>query len=499
MEIENIIDKDLNEVYETLEKYNYFDKENHKTFSDSFSNNDSILSCENYVNKANFTFDQIHSIEKIEDEIWDLEFSFTKTYFATCSRNGIIGIFKLEINNEMQLSELNFEENNKIMKRKNCNNTECLNVTNNNNIVTVDNNNLINIDNINSSLKKKETLFYLNIVCLNNFLSHKKSVTSISWSKNEKFLLSSSVNKEIFLWDPFQGNLIKKFSSHNDIVSSVKWLNNETFVSGSIDKKMRIESIEKGLICAETFSRIRKILISDFYNCIILLPSSLNDIVFYDYKQFREINRLTEMDPIISGNISKKDEGRHLIVNLSKVNASINLYEISNLKLINKFYGHFQEQYSIECTFGGDYDEFIICGSEDANIYIWHISDSIPIRVIKGHTGTINSCNMIKILDKNLIFSASDDHTLRIWGANNINVNFIDKTSNNNTKKKNTISCNRNSGNFSVNNAQNSYVATQNAIFDVVDMSNFRTNNNEISLNNGSREESSDYYIEEDE
>jgi WD40 repeat protein len=485
LNIENIIDKNINEIYDTLEKYNHFDNDLSKSLNDSLSNNDSFITYENYsINKSNFTFDQIYSIEKIEDEIWHLEFSITNTFFATCSRNGIISIFKLEINHNNLIKE----------------NQEMLieSETQDKNGFNHKENNLINLDNIlisnNNKLKTNENaLASLTIKCLNNFLSHRKSVTALSWSKNEKHLLTSSTNKEIFLWDPFEGQLIKKFLEHSDIVSSVKWITNDTFVSGSIDKRMRIEHIEKGLVCYETFSRIRKVLISEFYSCIIILPSSMNDIIFYDYKNFREINRITEMDPIISGNISKKDEGKRLIVNLSKVNASINLYEISNMKLINKFYGHAQEQYCIECNFAGEFDEFIICGSEDANIYIWHIADSIPIRIIKGQTGTINSCNLIKILDKNIIFSASDDHTLRIWGAKNINIDFIDNSANRNNKKKNSSK-----GRFSAN-SNHSTNAQNHAIFDVVDMSNWGIHNNDVSLNDESREESSDYYVEEEE
>lgn len=505
MNIESIIDKKIDEVYETLGEYNHFDADLSKSFNDSLSNNDSMISYENcYINKSNFTFDQIFSIEKIEDEIWHMEFSPSNTYFATCTRNGIISIFKIELNNNFpnnkEKSEASLEQE---ASQKN-------GFTKENNLINLDLilniNNPNNIDNI-TKQKSSDTnsLKSITIKCLNNFLAHKKSVTSLSWSKNEKHLLTSSANKEIFLWNPFEGQIIKRFQAHSDIVSCVKWISNDTFVSGSIDKRMRLEHIEKGLICSETFFRIRKVLISEFYNCIIILPSSLNDVVFYDFKNFREINRLTELDPIISGNTSKKDDGRHLIVNLSKVNASINLYEIGNLKLINKFYGHAQEQYSIECCFAGEFDEFIICGSEDANIYIWQISDSIPIRVIKGHTGCINACNLIKVLDRNVIFSASDDHTIRIWGAKNINVEFIDASSTkSNSRKKSgfqgkNVALNSNSVNGINNSGNNNNFGQANAIFDVVDMSNWAAHNIEAILNNESREESSDNYMEEDE
>jgi WD40 repeat protein len=334
---------------------------------------------------------------------------------------------------------------------------------------------------------KENEKILIKINCLVSYHSHNKSVTSISWSKNEKFLLTSSISKEIFLWNPFEPRLLKKFNTYTDIVSSVKWINEELFVAGGIDKKMKIESIERGQICSESFSRIRSILISQGYHYIILIPASINDIVFYDYKNFKEVNRLTELDPIISANISQKDEGSQLIVNLSKVNASINLYEISNLKLKNKFYGHTQEQYSIECSFAGEYDEYIICGSEDACIYIWHISDSIPIRKIKGHTGSVNSCYLINLFNNDLIFSVSDDHTLRLWGNKGILIEYEDST---NLKKKNQKEIMEINGNNKIENKMR--------VFDVINPDN--NNNIDISLgdDDGSEDESSHYYTEED-
>lgn len=468
MDIEIVIDKEIEEVYETFEKYkNYssFKKEN-KIKNNSYNHIEGVNQEANLHINNTFSFQQIFSIEKNEEEVWHLEFTLSNSHFATCNRNGVICIFRFE-NKESRKDIHNIHEINILYG---------LNSKKN------------NIDNI--EFNKFNSNHFV-IKSLNSFLAHKKSVSCLSWSKNEKFLLTSSINKEIFLWDPFEGVVIKKFITHSDIVTSVKWINDETFVSGSIDKKMRIESIEKGLIFSETFARIRKILISELYNYIIILPASLNDIILYDCKNFREVNRLTELDPIISANISQKDQGRQLIVNFSKVNASINLYEISNLKLINKFYGHSQEQYQIECNFAGDFDEFIICGSEDASIFIWHVSDSIPIRVIKGHTGCINSCHLIKFFEKNLIFSASDDHTIRIWGPKDVTIEYIDDAA---SHKKNVDAyLNKRSLNYS-----NFSLNASNNIFDVIDMSNLGMNNNDISLNDESREEPSDYYSEDD-
>jgi WD40 repeat protein len=96
--------------------------------------------------------------------------------------------------------------------------------------------------------------------------------------------------------------------------------------------------------------------------------------------------------------------------------------------LINKYYGHTQEQFCIECSFAGDNDEFIVCGSEDASIYIWHRSNSIPFSVIKGHTGSVNNCLLSFYFNKPFMFSISDDFTLRLWTSQTTEILYEDMT-----------------------------------------------------------------------
>lgn len=326
----------------------------------------------NVDSESRFGLSSNYIIEKHDDEVWHLELSNNAKLFATCSRNGMISIFRIE--------------------------------------------------------HDEEHTSYAKIECVSYFLAHKKYLTCMQWSKSDKFLLTSSADKSIKLWEPFEGKCIKTFLIHTDIVTCVRWLSEETFVSGSIDKKMIICTIGNRVVCSETFTRIRRVLVSNALNCIVIIPSSLNDVILYDHKNYREINRISELDPIISANLSKNDDGQYLITNVSKVSASINLYDLSSFQLINKYYGHTQEQYVIECSFSGKNDEYIVCGSEDACIYIWHRSNSIAIHVISGHTGSINSCVLGFYKDIPFIISVSDDYTIRVWENEGIDFVYRDLT-----------------------------------------------------------------------
>lgn len=296
--------------------------------------------------------------ESDNDEIWHLQFTQSFSHFATCLRNGTISIFSINYNDNT-----------------------------------------------------------FKIKCISSFQAHKKYITYISWSSNDSMLLTSSNDKTVKIWNPFEGKLLKTYQTHTDIVScALFYQNDEKIISGGIDKKLisTVISTNKSTEI-DQFSRIRQILLSESLKSIIIIPASLNEIVIYDYTINSIIGTIEEPDPIISSEISKTDKGRFLITNVSKVNANINLYNLQTKQLINKYYGHKQEEYIIQCSFAGKNDEYIICGSEDASIYIWHRNSSIAIQEIKGHTGVVNACNMIYIDNTEFVFSVSDDHTIRIW------------------------------------------------------------------------------------
>lgn len=61
------------------------------------------------------------------------------------------------------------------------------------------------------------------------------------------------------------------------------------------------------------------------------------------------------------------------------------------IQLKRKFFGHSQSSFLVKCSFGGINDDFILCGSENAYLYIWTKNNSLPVLSIKSHSGRVNS------------------------------------------------------------------------------------------------------------
>jgi len=77
--------------------------------------------------------------------------------------------------------------------------------------------------------------------------SHAKAVTSVSFSKDEKYLVTGSDDKTIILWDALNGSPIRSFSDHIDDVRSVALSPDGSFLaSGSKDKTVRLWTLNTG-------------------------------------------------------------------------------------------------------------------------------------------------------------------------------------------------------------------------------------------------------------
>ncbi|CAN7004904.1 unnamed protein product, partial [Brassica oleracea var. botrytis] len=83
---------------------------------------------------------------------------------------------------------------------------------------------------------------------------------------------------------------------------------------------------------------------------------------------------------------------------------------------LSEYDGHKRTRFIIRSCFGGYDEDFIASGSEDSQVYIWHVAKGLrPCRVLRGHSGAVN-CVSWNPADIHMLASGSDDRTIRIWG-----------------------------------------------------------------------------------
>lgn len=216
---------------------------------------------------------------------------------------------------------------------------------------------------------------------LHEFQGHSSEVLDLSWSKNG-FLLSSSVDKTVRLWQVGMDRCLRVFS-HNNYVTSVAFnpVDDNYFISGSIDGKVRIWEVRRCQVV--DYTDIREIVSAVCYR-----PDGKGGIVgtmtgncrFYDIID----NQLYQQNQIcLQG--KKKLPGKRITgfqfspSDLSKVivtSADSLVRVLCGENVIGKFKASaFRVAGSqMFATFTSD-GKHVVSASEDSNIYIWNYTN----------------------------------------------------------------------------------------------------------------------------
>ena len=72
------------------------------------------------------------------------------------------------------------------------------------------------------------------------------------------------------------------------------------------------------------------------------------------------------------------------------------------------------QKYMIRTCFGGYNEAFVLSGSEECKVYVWHKRSEKLVAALEGHSGLVNSVSW-NPKDPSMFASASDDKSVQIW------------------------------------------------------------------------------------
>ncbi|XP_038074198.1 WD repeat-containing protein 26-like [Patiria miniata] len=257
----------------------------------------------------------------------------------------------------------------------------------------------------------KETL---ELKAIKTLEGHSYGVSFLAWSPDCKYLIACGPEEcsELWVWNVETGESKTKISqSPEDSLTSASWnLDCKRFVTGGNRGQFYQCDLDGNVLESWEGVRVQSLCIKGDTN-IVLAADTHNRIRAYNFEDLTDQHVIQEDHSIMSFTISSNQ--RQAL--LSVAYQGVHLWDIKDKVLVRKFQGVTHGFYTIHSCFGGVNEKFIASGSEDNNVYIWHIKDEMPIAVLQGHTRTVNCVAWNPVLP-NMLVSVSDDCTIRVWG-----------------------------------------------------------------------------------
>ncbi|KAL3423185.1 WD domain-containing protein [Phlyctema vagabunda] len=244
---------------------------------------------------------------------------------------------------------------------------------------------------------------------------HSDGVGSLAWSPDDSMIVTCSQDKRARLWNTETGELIFAQSRVGEPVTSCVWApDGQTFVIGCLAKEGNLcqWDLHGNLVYDwKRPHRIQDLAVSPDGNRLVAMDNS-NHIHVYNF-----VTRELEYDLDLQVNlscISISQNSKYLLVN--KVDGETRMLEMDTREAVRRFHSSTRlGENAIRGSFGGANESFVITGSEDGNIYIFHKENGTLVEKLDGHGQ--GCCNAVSWNPVNpcMFASAGDDCKVKIW------------------------------------------------------------------------------------
>mmetsp|Transcript_675 Transcript_675/g.917 ORF Transcript_675/g.917 Transcript_675/m.917 type:complete len:609 (-) Transcript_675:191-2017(-) len=251
---------------------------------------------------------------------------------------------------------------------------------------------------------------------------HKKPPSFVSWSKTDDLLLSSDNSSSFKVWETKTGILKlaipsteKLNSADPDTIMACAWHpDGKHVISGSLtDNKISTWDLTGSCVHVwELQHAMRDMCISSARQSLVLVGTDQSIRTYDCATRTRKKCSIKETSPITSFCLSR--DGRYALLSLANP-AAIRLWDLVTGEVVHQYDGVKQSRYVVQASFGGSEEMFVVSGSEDSQVYIWHRTSADLLAVLPGHSGTVN-CVAWSQNSPHMFVSASDDNTIKVWG-----------------------------------------------------------------------------------
>lgn len=274
---------------------------------------------------------------------------------------------------------------------------------------------------------------------------HSDPVSCLAWSPDDSILLTAA-EAVIKMWSMQSLEAIATLSQHSYPIGALTWLpNGLEFVSGGMDLKVFFWDLSGNITATLPSSPTRVLDLAvtpDGLKLVCvgradttephMIPSRQSSrsatpqinltaplgarhekrISVYDLVNKELLYEVVQPSELTSVEVSR--DSKYAIV--SHAPKEILYLELESGSIIRKFEGHDQGQYVLRSCFGGATENFVLSGTADGKIFVYHRDTGRLLYKLIGHdVTTVNAVAWNPDPSLGMWASCSDDRTVRIW------------------------------------------------------------------------------------
>ncbi|KPI41851.1 WD repeat-containing protein 26 [Cyphellophora attinorum] len=276
-----------------------------------------------------------------------------------------------------------------------------------------------------SASKDKTALIYSvpSFELKHRLTDHSKGVTSLAWSPDSKKLITCSIDARAKVWNAETGRVISTFehrTTDSYAITEAAWgPDSMSFVTGSHNRSLalclwRMDSSTPQHVWEGGFRSDSVIITPDGRRMVV--ADTEGRLHCFNYHTYRE-EFSVHLGSRVTG-ISVSRDSSYVLLNLEA--SEVHMFDLEKRETVKTFTGQKQGSFMVRNCFGGAAENFVLSGSEDGLVYVWHKENTQLIEQLYGHgkgqsgKATVNTVDWNPV-DPGMFASGGDDRKIRIW------------------------------------------------------------------------------------
>ncbi|POS83568.1 hypothetical protein EPUL_003261 [Erysiphe pulchra] len=244
---------------------------------------------------------------------------------------------------------------------------------------------------------------------LQTLITSELGISSIAWSPDDCLIVTCANDKHATLWNSSTGVSRRKLPKFGEPVSSCVWApDGQSFVTGCLDKERNLCQWNlNGQLVYDwgRTHRVQDLAVSNNGHYLVALDNETK-VYVYNFVT-RELEYQLDLKYKM-GSVSISQNSRYLLVN--KLNGELRMIDLETRQTIREFKsGEDGGHYVIRSSFGGANESFVVVGSEEGYIYIWHKESGQLIEKLEGHKKGCCTAVSWSPVDPCMFATAGDD------------------------------------------------------------------------------------------